>query len=179
MTSFPNENATVRSQNSNVSNKNLPVNEESSKTAVGKNGSSKTLDCNDPNGYSLVVVEDPNRNIEETVTVPKILNIVVGDEIKTTIKIPTDSDANGFSLDSAEKTKQGFEISIQYGTRYYYEKRFDFVCEEGSFYFYKVKTEIRDKNYPENWDKPDKKEIQIKPNLPIEKFSMLDYLGNE
>lgn len=176
-TSFQNENAALHNQKSNVPNKNVPVNDQNPRTAVVKNGNSKALDCNDPNGYSLVVVEDPSRNIEQTVTVPKILNIVVGDEIRTTIKIPTDSDANGFSLDSVEKTKEGFEIAIEYGTRYYHEKRFKFICKEGNLYLYKVKTEMRDKNFPENWDEPDKKEVQVKPELPIEKFSIFDYLG--
>lgn len=167
--SFQNENVIVRNQSNNGFNKNLYVNEKSS----------KTLDCNKPEEYNLIVIEDPDRNIEDTVTMPKLLNIMIGNETKATIKIPTDSDVNSFSLDSTEKTKKGFEISIQYGTRYYYEKRFDFVCEEGSFYFYKMETEIRDKNHPENWDEPDKKIIQITPKLPIEKFSLFDYLGNE
>lgn len=168
-TSFPNSNATVHNRNSNIPDKQVPPSDESS----------KTLDCNDPNGYSLVVVEDPSRNIEDTITAPKILNIVVGNKIKTAIKIPTGSDANGFSLDSAEKTKEGFEIRIEYGTRYYYEKQFKFICKENNFYLYKVKTEMRDKNQPENWDEPNEKEVQIEPELPIERFSIFDYLGNQ
>lgn len=181
MTSVQNENAAIynaaiHNRDSNAPNKNVPVNQENSKTAVVKNANSKTLDCNDPNGYSLVVVTDPERESQNLGTVPRILNIVVGDEIKTAIKIPTDSDVMGFSLSSTEKTKEGFEITIEYGSRYYYQKQFNFVCKEGNFYLYKVKVESFDKNDPESMDKPDEKEIQIKPNLPIEKFSLFDYL---
>lgn len=172
-------NAAIQNRESNTPDKNTPVNQESPKTAVVKNGNSKTLDCNDPNSYSLVVIEDTSRNIEETITVPKILNVVVGGDIKTSVKIPTQSDANGFSLSSTEKTKEGFEITIEYGSRYYYQKQFNFVCKEGNFYLYKVKVESFDKFNPESSDKPDEKEIQIKPNLPIEKFSILDYLTIE
>lgn len=186
MTSFQNENAAVQNQNANVpnmvsvnrtvQNQNIPVDNENSKTTVVKNENSKTLDCNDPDGYSLVIVEDPNRNIEETVTVPKFLNIVVGDDVMAAIKIPTQSDANGFSLRSSKKTTEGFEIAISYGSRYYYRKQFNFICKEGSFYLYKVGVESFDKNDPGSMDKPDEKEIQIKPNLPIERFSLFDYL---
>lgn len=176
MTSFQNENAAIHNRNSNAPDRNVPVNQENSKNVVVKNANSKTLDCNNPDGYSLVVVEDPSRNIEEAVTTPKLLNIVVGDEVMTAIKIPTQSDANGFALNWAKKTKEGFEISVEYGSRYYFEKQFNFICKEDSFYLYKVKIESFDKNDPESMDKPDEKEIQIKPNLPIEKFSLFDYL---
>lgn len=176
MTSLQNENAAIHNLNGNASDKNVPVNQENSKTTAVKNDNSKTLDCNDPNGYSLVVVTDPERESQNLGTVPRILNIVVGDEVKTAIKIPTDSDAMGFSLSSTEKTKEGFEITIEYGSRYYYQKQFNFICKEDNFYLYKVKIESFDKNDPESMDNWDKKEIQIKPNLPIEKFSLFDYL---
>jgi len=161
MTSFQNKSAADHKQNSNV-----PTNNENS----------KTLDCADPNGYSLVVVEDANRNIEETVTTPKLLNIVVGDKVMATVKIPTVSDANGFSLNWAKKTKEGFEISVEYGSRNHYQKQFNFICKKGNFYLYAVKVESFDKNDPKSMDEPDVKEIQITPNLPIEKFSLFDYL---
>jgi hypothetical protein len=165
-------------QNSNAPDGGRSADAENLKKTVVKNEDSKPLDCNSPNGYSLVVVTDPDRDTEKTITTPKILNIVAGDETRVAIRIPTYSDANGFSLRSAEKTKEGFEITIEYGTRYYYQKQFDFICKEGDFYLYKVKVESFDKFDPasrENWDR---KEIEIKPNLPVGKFSIFDYLAN-
>src|SRR2546423_1696081 len=166
----------AHNQNSNAPDENGSAGAENLKTTVVKNKNSKTLYCNDPNGYSLVLVPDPDRDPKKTVTDPTILNVVAGDEIKAAIKIPTDSDAQNFSLISTEKTKEGFEITIEYGVRYYYKKQFNFICKEGNFYLYKVKVESFDDADPKSRDNWDRKEIKIKPNLPIEKFSMFDYL---
>jgi hypothetical protein len=167
MASLSNENTLVHNQNSNVSN-----------IVTADNENSKSFDCKNPNGYSLNVAEDSTRNIIDTVTVPKILNIVVGKKILNTIKIPTQSDANGFSLRSTEITKEGFEIKIEYGSRIYFQKQFNFICKEGNFYLYKVKVESFDKQDPESMNDWDEKEIKINPILPIEKFSIFDYLNN-
>jgi hypothetical protein len=170
-------NAAVYNRNSNASDRNAPVNQENSKTAVAKNESSKTLDCNDPNGYSLVVVEDKSRNIEETVTVPEALNIVVDDEIKAAIKIPTGSEAKNFSLNSAEKTKEGFEIKADWGGwEYHYYLQYYFKCKDGNFFLYKVKMKSIEGKDPGDLGNWEKKETKIEPNLPIEKFSFFDYL---
>ena len=161
----------------NIQNRNTAVPSIVSK-APDKNGDSKTVDCDDPNGFRLVVVKDPERASQNLGTTPRILNVVAGDEIKVAIKVPTDSDAQGFSLVSTEKTKEGFEITIEYGSRIYYRKQFNFICKEGNFYLYQVKVENFDKHDPENMAKWDRKEQKIKPNLPIEKFSIFEYLAN-
>lgn len=173
-----NGNTSVPSFTSNAPVKNPPVKNANLKTTVVKDRDSKILDCDDPKGYSLVVVTDPERASQNLGTVPRILNVVVVDEIRVAIKIPTDSDAQNFVLNSTEKTKEGFEITFEYGTRYYYEKKLNFICKDGNFYLYKVKVVSFDKFDPvsrENWDR---KEIKIKPNLPIEKVSIFDYLSN-
>jgi hypothetical protein len=88
--------------------------------AVGLHNEStvvKTLDCNNPDAYRLVVITDPDRDPNKTVTEPKVVKIVAGDETKAAIKIPTDSDAQNFSLSSAKKTQKGFEITIEYGVQ--------------------------------------------------------------
>jgi hypothetical protein len=139
---------------------------------------SKTFDCNNPDGYSLVVVKDTSRDARHSGTLPRNLNIVGGDKIRTTIKIPTDTDAMGFSLRSAEKTREGFEITIDYGSRYYYRKQFNFICKENNFYLYKVKVESFDKHDSESMNNWRKEEIEIKPNLPVEKFLMTDYMAD-
>lgn len=167
MAGISNENTAVHNQNSNVSN-----------IMSANNEISKSFDCKNPNGFSLNVAEDSTRNIMNTITVPKILNIVVGEKILNTIKIPTQSDANGFSLRSTEKTKKGFEITIEYGSRIYYQKQFNLICKEGNFYLYKVKVESFDKHDPESMSNWDEKESKIYPLLPVEKFSIFDYLDN-
>jgi hypothetical protein len=148
----------------------------SSTGAVVNLGGSNTFRCNDPRGYSLAVVPDPSRKAQNSGTTPRILNIVSGGEIKAAIKIPTDSDAQGFALESTERTKAGFEITIEYGTRIYYRKRFNFTCKNGDFYLYQVKVESFDKFDPVSMNKWTRKEIKVRPNLPVEKFSIFDYL---
>lgn len=117
------------------------------------------LDCNDRNGYSLIVREP----IGET----RQLDILQDSEIKETIIIPTQLKVSGFALNWAKKTKKGFEISIKYGSRYYYSKRFNFVCKEGNFYLTRVRVESFDKNNPAELNKRD---IKIEPNLDLRKF---------
>lgn len=167
MTGFSDKYKNVQNHNNSVSNR----------TAAVSNKNAKTLDCGDANSYNLVVEEDTSQDADDTFR--KVLNVVVGDEIKTAIKIPTQADANGFSLNWAKKNKEGFEISIDYGSRYYFQKQFNFICKKGEFYLYQIKVESFDKHDRKSMENWDKKVIKIKPNLPIEKFSIFDYLVNE
>jgi len=45
------------------------------------------------------------------------VNIVRGDTVSHSIKLPTGAERNGFALDWAKKTKRGFQIQIEYGSR--------------------------------------------------------------
>lgn len=173
-----NGNTGVPRSTSKAPDENPPVKNINLNTMVYKNETSRPLNCNDPNGYSLVVITDPERASQNLGTVPQILNVVSGDKIRVALKIPTDSDAQNFVLNSTEKTKEGFEITIEYGTRYYYKKQFNFVCKEGDFYLYKMKVESFDKFDSVSRKKWDRKEVMVEPNLPIEKFSIFDYLLN-
>jgi hypothetical protein len=173
-----NGNADVPRSTSKAPDENPPVKNINLNTMVYKNETSKPLNCNDPNGYSLVVITDPERASQNLGTVPQILNVVSDDKIRVAIKVPTDSNAQNFVLNSTEKTKEGFEITIEYGTRYYYKKQFNFVCKEGDFYLYKMRVESFDKFDSVSRKKWDRKEVKVEPNLPIEKFSIFDYLLN-
>ena len=124
----------------------------------------KTLDCNDPNGYGVVEVRESNANY---------VKIVRGDKVFETIKLPTEIERNGFAVNWAKKTKAGFEISVEYGSRYYYEKRFNFICKQHKFYLSKIIVTSFDKADPEKWNT---KVVRIKPNLPLEKFSINDFM---
>src|SRR6266853_4743647 len=91
---------------------------------------SKTLDCDDPNGYSLE---------EGTVQGTSSVNIVRDGRVLHTIKLLTDIEQNGFAFDGAKKTKEGFEISIEYGSVIYYHKTFMFICRQHKFYLSKIR----------------------------------------
>jgi hypothetical protein len=124
---------------------------------------SKTLDCDDPKGYSVVEVRDSENYV----------NILRGDTVLCSIKLPNGVERNGFGFDWAKKTKEGFEIAIEYGSRIFYSKRFIFTCRHHRFYLSKIRVESFDRHNPEKWSR---KVVRVQPNLPLEKFSITDFM---
>ena len=123
---------------------------------------SKPVDCANANGYS--VEEDPATNS---------VKIMRGGTVLHTIKLLTDLERNGFAFDGVKKTRQGFEIAIEYGTRIFYHKVFIFICRHHKFYLSKISVDSFDRRNPEKWSK---KVIRVQPNLPLEKFSITDFM---
>lgn len=126
-----------------------------------------TIKCGDKD-FNLLV-SDKNGS--------KSVNIIEGNATKKTINLPNQSDVNGFSLNWARETKEGFEISIEYGSRFYYDKNFSFVCKEEKFYLAEIKINTFDKHDPENFGKEYVKEV--KPNLPLDQFLINKFIGND
>jgi hypothetical protein len=125
---------------------------------------SKSVDCADPNEYSVEEGIKPG-------THP--VNIVREGRVLHTIELPTGVDVNGFGFDGVKKTSQGFEISIEYGSVIYYHKAFVFTCRQHKFYLSKIKVDSFNKHNPEKWSK---KVIRVRPNVPLEKFFITDYM---
>lgn len=127
-------------------------------------GELPAVDCRLPQGYDVFVVSQEKRTV----------NVTAGGKLLRAIDVPwhDDSRVSGFSLNWARKTKEGFEISIEYGSRYYYSKRLMFDCRNGGFYLTRIKVESFDKNRPEKWTD---KTVSVKPMVPIDKFRVLDY----
>lgn len=96
-----------------------------------------------------------------------------GNNIRRTAKMPTQTDAANFSLDHFGETKNGFEIAVEYGSKYFYRKSFNFVCEKDEFYFDKVAIEKFEKNNP---SKITKSEVKMNPKEPLERFSFTGFL---
>ncbi|HXD30769.1 MAG TPA: hypothetical protein VN643_06620 [Pyrinomonadaceae bacterium] len=142
--------------------------------------SAGTFDCRNPTEYRLVVVENSNRKKDSEPVVPRDLNIVVGDRVISKIELPKESEAKNFSLNSIEKNKAGFEINVDWGSGVSHsEIQFDFKCERSKFYLSKVTKRNFSTTNPDSGNFLDKKKTKvtrIKPNLPIEKFAMIDYL---
>ena len=128
------------------------------------NESSKTLNCNDPKGYSVEEGTEPGTHS---------VNIVRDGRVLHSIKLLTDMEQNGFGFNWAKKTKEGFEISIEYGSIIYYGKRFIFICKHHKFYLSKIRVDSFDKHNPEKWSR---KVITVQPNVPLEKFSITDFM---
>lgn len=145
------------------------------------NPRSVSLDCRNPDEYSFVVVENPTRKNNAESLTPKDLSIVGREGAIARIELPIpDSEAKNFSFNSVEKSKAGFEIKVDWGGgKFHYEVQFNFRCKGNKFYLYKVKNEnysTRDPDSGNFLDKKETRETRIEPNLPIEKFVMLDYL---
>lgn len=142
-----------------------PSNRHNEKSVGFANDRAKALDCADPNGYTLVVARDMIRDAND-------VSIVQGNQVLKIMTLPGQSEVSGFTLNWAKKIKGGFEISIEYGTRIYYEKRFIVMCRRNKFYLSKIRVATFDKHYPEKWSI---RVIRVKPNLPLEKFSIDSY----
>jgi hypothetical protein len=145
------------------------------KTAILNKELLKNLDCNNQNGFNLVEVE--NYHEDEGIT-SRDLDIVVDDKVAIKIELPTGYEVKNFMLVSAKKDKDGFQMNTEWGGgNFHYEIQFSFRCRENNFYLYKVKKDsfsTTGSKPDEIWDKKEKEET--KPNLPIEKFVMKDYL---
>jgi thiol-disulfide isomerase/thioredoxin len=125
---------------------------------------SKSVDCADPNGYSVAEVRRGEARFVE---------IAQGNVVLGSIRIFTGVERNGFALNYAKKTKSGFEISVEYGSRYYYNKSFIFICKQQKFYLIRVIVDSFDKQNPEHWRK---KVVRLNPALPLEKFLLDDFM---
>lgn len=149
-------------------------------TKVTNAKTARTFDCRNANEYRLVVVENPNRKNDSEPVTPKDLNIVVGNEVISRIELPKESEVKNFSLGSIKKDKAGFEIKVDWGGGlFHYEIQFNFRCKQNSFYLYRVSKVSFSTTNPDSGNFLDKKESKVTkvvPNLPIEKFVMIDYL---
>jgi hypothetical protein len=125
---------------------------------------SKTFRCDDPGGYSVEEESEPEAHL---------VKFVRGGSVVHTIKTPTGANWNNFALDGVKKTKAGFEISIEYGSVIYYNKRFIFICRQHQFYLSKIIVESFNKHNPEKWTR---RVIRVQPMLRVEKFSITDFM---
>lgn len=128
----------------------------------------QTAKCSETEGYCLEIVEDAEREA-------KNINLVVGDKTKAVIKLPSPLDQNGYALNWAKKTDSGFEISIEYGSRIYFDKTFIFLKKNEDFHLTEIKVESFDKRETE---KVSGKTVKINPPVSVEKFNIEDYMND-
>ncbi len=127
--------------------------------------SNSFVKCSGQN-FNLVLISKYNLPNPESA---RSLNIAVDKTIIKTINSP-----DYVFMDAVEKTREGFEISVEYGSRYKYKKQFNFICKQGKFYLTKTKTTYFDGANPETTWKVYSK--VIKPNLQLEKFLIDDFM---
>ena len=122
---------------------------------------SQTSGCDD---YSVEEGTEPGTNS---------VKILRRGEVVHSIRLPTQAERNGFAFNGVKKTKAGFEIAIEYGSRIYYGKTFVFICRHNEFYLSKITVESFDRRNPEKWSR---KVIRVQPNVRLEKFSITDFM---
>ena len=150
-----NENTSVSANNPSVA-----AESEVKRLSVGDKGPKKISVCDE---YDME--EDPDTNA---------VKIVSGGEVLHTIKLLSDRERNGFAFDGVKKTKEGFELAIEYGTRIFYRKNFIFICKEDKFSLSKIEVDSFDRQNP---DKSSKEEVmRVQPRLPLEKFSITNFM---
>jgi hypothetical protein len=101
------------------------------------------------------------------------VKIVSGGKALHSIKLLTDLERNGFAFNGVKKTKAGFELAVEYGSRIYYGKNFIFTCRQNKFYLTRIGVESFDKQNPEKWTR---KVIRVRPNVPLEKFTITNFM---
>jgi hypothetical protein len=155
------------SEQTKISNKVLDEKLEINNVQTHKNEDSKTFDCTASNDYKVEKDRDEEFNL---------VHIIQDDKIVETIKLPTGLSQNGFALNWAKKTKSGFEILIEYGSRIYYQKEFKFECKNHQIYLTSINTTTFDKNDPEkSWKK---RKTNINPKVLLSNFKVTDYITN-
>lgn len=126
----------------------------------------------------LEVIKDEERaRIDTGGSEPKIIRVKCGDMIMGNIKVPTDSDANGFSLLSAEKTSKGFAIAIEYGSRFHFEKKFFFDWMDNGFSLVRVESSLSDYADESSRNEPKTDVNELNPPIPLNHFSLFNYLS--
>ena len=90
-----------------------------------------------------------------------------------TERLPTDSEVKKFQLDPLKKTANGFEISVEYGDRYYHTKIFEFECEKGEYLLKKFRSERFDTQNP---GRVSKKSSAVNPPSTFDRFGLRIYL---
>lgn len=93
------------------------------------------------------------------------------------IELPTQSEVNGFSLNWAKQIEGGIEISIEYGSRFYYNKDFRLNCRGALFFLSEIRVTSFDKRDPQRTWK--ERTTRIDPEIPLETFFITEFIGTD
>ena len=125
------------------------------------------------NGYSFNKIKIKLIDLINAETNERQIVIYSDNNCIRILNLPTQDDCNGFSLNGIKQCKNGFEISIEFGSRYYFKKDFYFEYFDDEFYLSKIDENSFDKNAP-NENKI--KTCYFKPLVNIINFRITDYL---
>jgi len=113
-------------------------------------------------------VRDEKRNADD-------IQILLASGDILTIKTPSGEEVNNFAVDDVKQTSNGFEIEVEYGSRYKYEKTFIFEHGGKTFNLTQIKVKSFDGADPE---KSSERSVIIKPPVALEEFKIDKYLSD-
>jgi hypothetical protein len=100
------------------------------------------------------------------------LVILKANKLLAKVNLPTKQEYNGFAVNWIKSAKTGFQLSIEYGSRIYYQKKFNFEYKQGNFYLKNIETESFDKQTNKN---SKTKITNLNPEVSINKVVFNNY----
>lgn len=88
------------------------------------------------------------------------------------LNLPSGEDYNGYGFNGIKETNHGFELSIELG-KYYVDRLYDFIYEDGEFYLSSIKTSSVDYN---NNNEELSYYYKLKKRLPLKDFDINDFM---
>lgn len=128
----------------------------------------KLLNRSFQHSYSILDLKDIDKYLR------KILLLRNGISIDTLCDLQQE-DYNGFAVNWIKENKNGFEISVEYGSRIYFHKVFYFVYKRQNFYLSKIAVKRFDKFKPE---KSRIRSVILERPVRVDKFDLANYLTN-
>lgn len=126
------------------------------------------LNHNFQNSYLILDLKDIDKYFR------RILLLRDGVSIDTLCDLQQE-DYNGFAVNWIKENKNGFEISVEYGSRIYFHKVFYFFYKRHSFFLSKISVKRFDKFKPE---KSILRSVILKRPVCVDKFDLAKYLTN-
>lgn len=88
------------------------------------------------------------------------------------LNLPSGEDYNGYGFNGIKETNHGFELSIELG-KYYVDRLYDFIYEDGEFYLSSIKTSSVDYH---NNNEELSYYYKLKKRIPLKEFDINDFM---
>ncbi len=165
--------------NNSSNNQSSPLLADTTYQNSEANNSSKEMNLIFRNDTTIIHLKKGNVNLLDVridSTNSRELSIQKGQLIKDKIQIPTQEAIQGFAVNWIKETDYGFEISIEYGSRYYYQKDFRFYYENEIFVLKNVLVNTFDKHNSESKERYITKTDTLRTPVKLRDFKIENYL---
>jgi hypothetical protein len=126
----------------------------------------QTNSCRSAHSYRITV--------QDNVDTSHILFIRLHGKDIYALKLPS-QEKSYYLLRGVKKIQNGIEMDVEFGSRYYFYKKFIFVCNNGGLLLDQIKVESLDKAHPSNWKF---RTVLVRPRILLNRFALDRYLTN-